>query len=181
METCSNSMNKIFFDFEFTGLHQNTTPISFGAVTEKNKSFYYAFTDYDKSQIDEWIESNVIKNLYLDKDTKCDFYAFGTKDKFKRLFLDFLKETPGIYEFYGDVLSYDWILLNSLLATYYNSYPKLPEEIYYIPFDISTIMKIKDIDPDISREELSGIKYNQHNALEDAIIIKLCYEKIINK
>jgi len=43
---------KIFFDTEFTGLHQNTTLISIGLVTEQEHSFYAEFDDYDKSQVD---------------------------------------------------------------------------------------------------------------------------------
>lgn len=56
---------KLFFDMEFTGLRQNTTPISIGIVSEDGKRFYAEFTDYDESQCDEWIKDNVIKNLCL--------------------------------------------------------------------------------------------------------------------
>ena len=56
---------KFFFDMEFTGLRQNTTPISIGIVSEDGKKFYAEFIDYDESQCDEWIKDNVIKNLCL--------------------------------------------------------------------------------------------------------------------
>ena len=58
-------MTKIFFDTEFTGLHQNTTLISIGLVSECGKTFYAEFTDYDQKQVDEWIKNNVIANLTL--------------------------------------------------------------------------------------------------------------------
>jgi len=38
---------------------------------------------------------------------------------------------------------------------------------------------MKDIDPDINREEYSGIEGIKHNALHDAKVIKACYEKLI--
>ena len=56
---------KIFFDTEFTGLHQNTTLISIGLIAETGQTFYAERTDYDKSQIDEWLQTNVIENLLL--------------------------------------------------------------------------------------------------------------------
>ena len=59
---------KIFFDTEFTGLHQKTTLISLGAITEYDHSFYAEFIDYDHSQVDEWISRNVIQNLILKLD-----------------------------------------------------------------------------------------------------------------
>src|SRR6056297_2256076 len=56
-------MKKLFLDTEFTGLHQNTTVISIGIVSENNQSFYAEFTDYDSDQVNEWINENVIENL----------------------------------------------------------------------------------------------------------------------
>ena len=58
-------MTKIFFDTEFTGLHQNTTLISIGLISECGKTFYSEFTDYDKSQLDDWLQENVINNLII--------------------------------------------------------------------------------------------------------------------
>lgn len=60
----------------------------------------------------------------------------------------------------------------------------VPKNIFYIPFDICTLMKIKGIDPDINREKfcdawsLEG-PAQKHNALWDARVIKKCYETLI--
>ena len=51
---------KIFFDFEFTGLHKLTTPISCGLVCEDGRTFYAEFTDFDKFQIDSYVRQNVL-------------------------------------------------------------------------------------------------------------------------
>ena len=54
---------KLFFDTEFTGLRQNTTPISLGIVSEDGKKFYAEFVDYDRNQCSDWILENVIRNM----------------------------------------------------------------------------------------------------------------------
>ena len=56
---------KLFFDTEFTGLHKDTTLISIGIISEDERTFYAELTDYDKSQVDDWIKENVIDNLLL--------------------------------------------------------------------------------------------------------------------
>lgn len=50
----------LFFDTEFTGLHQNTTLISIGIVSECGKTFYAECLDFDESQVNEWIRENVL-------------------------------------------------------------------------------------------------------------------------
>lgn len=56
-------MKKVFFDTEFTGLHQNTTLISVGLIAETGQTFYAELNDYDESQVDEWLRKNVIAKL----------------------------------------------------------------------------------------------------------------------
>ena len=47
-------------------MHQQTTPMSLGMVSYDGKwEFYAEFTDYDSSQIDEWLEENVLENFIL--------------------------------------------------------------------------------------------------------------------
>ena len=71
----------IYFDCEFTWLHQNTTLISIWLISECWKTFYAEFTDYDKSQVNEWIQENVISNLIInDKDVSpSDHYKWDSK------------------------------------------------------------------------------------------------------
>lgn len=57
----------LFFDMEFTGLRQNTTPISLGIVSEDGKKFYAEFVDFDFNQVNDWITKNVLDNLFLKK------------------------------------------------------------------------------------------------------------------
>ena len=80
-------------------------------------------------------------------------------------------------EMWSDCLAYDWVLFNDLFGHAFN----IPNNIYYIPFDICTLFKIKEIDPDISREKFinNSIRGKKHNSLYDAKVIKACYDELI--
>jgi hypothetical protein len=178
-------MTKIFFDTEFTGLHQNTTLISIGLVSECGKSFYAELTDYDKSQVDDWLQENVINNLLVKENSTVGLdypetrVVIGTINSVKEYLSDWLSQFEKI-EMWSDCLSYDWVLFNQIFGHAFN----IPKNVYYIPFDICTLFKIKGIDPDVNREEFSGMAFvsseipQKHNALWDAKVIKACYEKL---
>lgn len=174
---------KVFFDTEFTGLHQGTTLISIGLVSECGKTFYAELTDYDKTQIDEWLQKNVIGNLNLttrdnlryrnggDTAIKCD------TDNLKGFLSEWLEQFEKV-EIWSDCLSYDWVLFNQIWGHAFN----IPKNLYYIPFDICTLFKAKGVDPDINREQFSELTdgSQKHNALWDAKVIKACYDKLMS-
>lgn len=187
---------KIFFDTEFTGLHQNTTLISIGLVAETGHVFYAEMPDYDQSQVDDWIQQNVIAHLLTvsgdygpiygqaipDFETEKSICLLG-KERFE--VLEYLKEwftavmeTANVdkLEMWSDSLAYDWVLFCEM----FGGAMSVPDYIYYIPFDICTLFKFKGIDPDVNREEFAEMRYGgpKHNALWDARIIKACYEKL---
>ena len=174
----------LYFDTEFTGLHKDTTLISIGIISDDGKTFYAELTDYDESQVDEWIKDNVINNLQLS--SFIDGFASPQSDNMVlRCTKKTLKNELGIWlsqfdkvEMWSDCLSYDWVLFNDLFGNAFN----LPKNIYYIPFDICTLFKIKGIDPDISREEFinNSVEGVKHNSLYDAKVIKACYDKLMN-
>lgn len=208
----------LFFDTEFSGLHQYTTLISLGIVSDCGKTFYAEFTDYDKSQIDEWLQQNVIDNLlFTDKITsscsgwenwKSDMGDYSNSLEFELASKDMsnfecIGSTPMIknrlekwlsqfehIEMWSDCLSYDWVLFNQIFGHAFN----IPNNVFYIPFDICTLFKDRGVDPDINRENYSEVfesassnfidkenimQLKKHNALWDAIIIKLCYDKLM--
>lgn len=178
-------MTKVFFDTEFTGLHQGTTLISIGLIADSGETFYAELTDYDDAQVDDWVRDNVISKLYLDGSYPHDISALLIKgdkyvvaDELKR----WLSQFPKV-EMWSDCLSYDWVLFCQLFGHAF----KIPANLYYIPFDICTLFKDRGIDPDISREEFASTlmsvhsSTNKHNALYDAEIIRLCYMKLSTK
>jgi len=189
---------KIFFDTEFTGLHQKTTLISIGLISECGKTFYAELTDYDKSQIDDWLQENVIDNLRFKEPLQGeDEYYIATRandnstpnDLYKSFSLELRNESSVVkhqllqwlsqfesVEMWSDCLSYDWVLFNQLFGHAFS----IPKNVYYIPFDICTSFKEKGIDPDINREEFAGMKEGaqKHNALWDAKVIRECHIKL---
>lgn len=192
-----------FLDTEFTGLKQDAELISIGITTIVNNKpgpeFYAEITDFDKNKASDWVKENVYPGLPF-ADRKAPFVEFGlgrenifdsitiddamiksTKKEvskhlrsFINLFKD-LKQSNKI-EVWSDCLAYDWVLFNDLLDD------NLPDNVLYIPFDICTIFKMKGIDPDINREEFIGnqIEGYKHNALYDAIVIRSCFEKLMD-
>lgn len=177
------SKTKIFFDTEFTGLHQNTTLISIGLISECGKTFYAELTDYDKSQIDDWLKENVIDNLILDEYengltgtyNKNEVKFVGSQVFLKELLVNWLSQFEEI-EIWSDCLSYDWVLFNQIFGHAFN----IPKNVYYIPFDICTLFYAKGIDADIRREVFASMSEGsqKHNALWDAKVIRQCFVKL---
>lgn len=179
---------KLFLDTEFTGLHQKTTLISVSIVSENGQAFYAELTDYDKTQVDDWLMTNVIANLTLavrnpvtqilmtegevrvsDHLTEVLGNTYTVNRELRRWLTQF-----GPVEIWSDVLAYDWVLLVNLLGGPWS----LPENLFYIPFDLATLLHAKHIDPDVNRMELAGLTGLVHNALFDAYVIKTIYQKI---
>lgn len=170
---------RLFFDTEFTGLHKGTTIISMGIKAENGKTFYAEFNDYDKGQLDDWIQKNVIDNLLhdnIDFNIMADKVVYGNTRQVAKSLREWLQQFDHV-EMWSDCLAYDWILFNDLYTHAFN----IPNNVYYIPFDICTLMKIKGVDPDISREEFidNSIEGKKHNSLYDAKVIEACYNKLM--
>lgn len=182
---------KIFFDTEFTGLNRDAQLISIGLIAEDGNTFYAEFTDYDKDVCSEWVTENVISNLKLKDELEGFSKNIRTPDGLRHLQCKGDKQAIAecltwwlcVYydrydkiEMWSDCLAYDWMLFCDL----FGGAMGIPDWIYYIPFDISTMFKLKGVNPDISREEYAGIKdvENKHNALHDAEIMKKCYERL---
>lgn len=174
---------KIFFDFEFTALSQNASPISLGMISEDGRQFYAEFMDYDREQVSPWVKENVLPKLRLQEldglpvlKAPSIWQIIGTRRQVEILLRDWLSQFDRV-EMWGDVLAYDWILFLELFEG--DPERKLPRNVFYIPFDISTLMKSKGIDPDIDRETFSGLSLlDKHNALDDARMIRECYRRI---
>ena len=154
---------KLYFDFEMTGIHQDTTPISLGIVSDNGKSFYAEFTDYDRKQVDAWLEENVIaKTKWLSLEEK-PWQAMGmTKSEHsvevagdRKTVIHYLKEwikenfqthydidgtLHNRIEFIGDCCAYDWMLLTELLGTWNKQEWKDGQSVFV---DIANVPDIK--------------------------------------
>lgn len=206
-------MVKLFFDTEFTDLKQDCDLISIGIVAvdteseEKEMSCFYAESiDYSQDKCSDFVVSEILPHLILgdkpqafcqssEKPNGYDSYAvLGTEEdithhliKWMHQFVpeNYTKSEDGQIDIWGDCLAYDWVLFNHL----FEDDGELPRYINYIPFDISTMMKLKGVDPDISREEFASISHKddvdnisnssgKHNSLYDAMIIYYCYDEL---
>ena len=175
---------KIFFDTEFTGLHKDTTLISIGLIAENGEEFYGGMSDYDRSQVDEWIEENVIKHMYLGENKS---YHYGTKKEISEKLNKWLKQFETV-EWVSDVCHYDFVLLIDLICGHALKMPYgiLNAACHDINQDIANYYNISEIDAfDKSREEIIEsfgvmIDGTKHNALYDAKVIKAIYKNIEN-
>jgi hypothetical protein len=169
---------KVFFDTEFTGLRQNTTLISIGCVSESGHEFYAEFSDYDYEQLDEWARRNVIANLSKMRQGTVEILPGqwrlrNNTSEVTTALKVWLQTFDQPIEMWGDCLAYDWVLFCNLFGGALN----IPKYIYYIPFDLSTLLKLKGHDPDMDREQFAVMDgSDKHNALHDAKCIKACYE-----
>ena len=178
----------VYFDTEFTGLHKDTTLISIGLVADNGRKFYAEFTDYDKSQCDDWIKTNVLDNLLLHlsgiypEDEK-QVITIGTKDYIKEKLKSWLESFKEDIQLVSDCCHYDMVLFIDLFDSAFN----IPECVSPVCYDINIDIANKICDGDhkcafnLSREYIlkdNGvfIEGDKHNSLYDAKVIKEIYK-----
>lgn len=195
-------MLKIFMDMEFTNLGKDADLISIGMVTQNNITFYAELIDYDVTKASNFVKEHVLPNLKFglpqpgqdphwmwDRENNAEIHckkavlARWIDDWFQSLlggrlsWVDYEEERPPYInepkiEIWSDCLAYDWVLFCDI----FGGAEKIPGCVYYIPFDICTVLKMKKIDPDIDR--YSFVKFDsskKHNALTDAQVLRKCF------
>lgn len=182
-------MTRIFLDTEFTGLHQYTTLISIGLAAESGEIFYAQLDDYDREQVDPWIEENVLPLLSEGLSnaeythTKPVMLCHGIMVEVSKAFRRWIKQFGGenSVEIWADVMAWDWVLFCEV----FGGALALPEQVHYIPRDLSTLLWLKGIDPDIAREELGSVDWShpklklaKHHALYDALLEKDIFDRL---
>lgn len=165
---------------EFTGLRKDTTPISIGIISEDGRTFYAEFTDYDRTQVNDWIKENVISNLRFELPKPGEEYFYiaardqsnpvgndlysaysvelnGTKDIISKELRKWLAQFDSA-QFVSDVCHYDFVLLIDLL-TNGGTALDLPKNIspvcHDINMDIAGHCGVSDYEAfDMSREKI---------------------------
>lgn len=194
---------KIFFDTEFTGLHKNTTLISIGMVDENGRTFYAEFSDYDKSQCDNWIKENVIYNLKFIKSAQLEYFVnihenswetYGDKEYIKLVLADWLSTYEDV-QLVSDCCHYDMVLFIDIFGGAFDIPSNVNPACHDINQDIAKHFKISEKEAfDLSREniietynelikthwpnEVIKIEGDKHNSLYDAKVIKEIYKII---
>lgn len=197
----------IFGGTEYTGLHQRTTLISIGLVSQDGKTFYAELNDYDTQQINPWLNENVIKRLkfqaptegedepyiasrHQDNPVGNDLYTSysvemrGNKQQVRKELLRWLAQFSSV-EWVFDVGHYDFVLLIDLLSGHALKLPTWVAPAYY---DLSqAIMVYYDCDAftafNLGRERLLGafglkVEGEKHNALYDAKVVQALYNAL---
>ena len=177
---------KIFFDTEFTGLHKNTTLISIGLVDENGRTFYAEFSDYDRSQCDNWIKDNVIYNLKFIKSAQLEYFvnihensweAYGDKEYIKLVLTDWLSTYEDV-QLVSDCCHYDMVLFIDIFGGAFDIPSNVNPVCHDINQDIAKHFKISEREAfDLSREDIIEhwnikIEGDKHNSLYDAKVIK---------
>lgn len=172
------------------GLHQDTSLISLGLVSEDGQELYLEFNDYNKDQCDDWIQQNVIENtikegtndvigIVLDETN----YHYGSKEELKVILAEWLSKFDDI-QLVSDVCHYDMVLFINLFGTAFDLPDNITAVCHDINQDIALFYWISDKAAfDFSREDILedlgiNIRGNKHNALYDAKVIKAIHETI---
>lgn len=189
---------KIFFDTEFTGLHKDTTLISIGMVDEGGRCFYGEFTDYDESQVSDWIEENVLSHLMLKDRGMIECLKNAFKDGGyditmvrggRAVVLSVLRHWLDKYDeiqFVSDVCHYDFVLLIDLFGTAFDLPKNVCPSCHDINQDIASYYGVSEYTAfGINRDEIVDEPFlsefvSKHNSLYDALVIRLVYSKVNN-
>jgi hypothetical protein len=169
-------MVKIFLDTEFTGLHQKTTLISLALVAESGEEFYAEFTDYDSSQLTDWLKENVIAKLWITNNlpfekSETGIYLKGDRIEIKEALQKWFKQFVEGVEIWADVLAYDWVLFCELFGAARN----IPENIFYAPFDLATFFREKKFIAPEKDEKIVREQYNHYGIDTNAMDIGKYY------
>lgn len=185
---------KIFFDTEFTGLKKDTSLMTIGLIDENGRSIYAEIQDFDRNGLEDFIKDVIIPNtISLGEGNPKNFLIkeFGQtilakKETVRKEILKWLsvyKEEE--IQFVSDVSHYDFVLLIDLLYGHALNTPKNVSAVCHdINQDIAIYYNISDFKAfnvtreDIIKEEMKNIVEMKHNALYDAKIIRLIYNKI---
>lgn len=189
MITTSNPI-RLYYDAEFTSLSRQGRLISLSFVSTDDHIFYAEFNDYPRERLSPWVTDHVLpflmypdEKIYHEDQGESVYIKNNSatiRDEFNRWIAPM-----GPLEIYGDCPSYDWVLFCDL----FGSAMDIPNSIYYIPFDLATILRCRSLDPDMDRERfvadhrgestlnaLTRRAKGKHNALYDALILKTMLE-----
>ena len=162
---------KVFFDCEFTGLHQNTKLISIGLIadTEKQPNIFYAESADGIAEAlnDPWLERNVCTKLspldlqlVMSSDPKYTLVLSpGDNILIKNKLKDWLDEVSNNGEYhiqlYADVAHYDMILFQEIFGGAFGVPSYVSAYVHDINTDISCYLNNEEWEAfDVSRESL---------------------------
>jgi hypothetical protein len=184
----SSTVERIFYDSEFTGLHQFSTLISVGFSGASGLEFYAEFADYERAQCDGWIMANVLPHTRWLKRGETGprqeiegeaTLCLGDSAFVRERLREWLAQFSAV-EIWADCPAWDWVLFCQLFGGALN----IPRHIFYIPHDLATLFACKGFSADAPRAQFAGLNDGaedsdrSHNALWDARLVKACHAKL---
>ena len=175
-------MKIVFIDCEFTGEHAFATLVSVGMVTLDGRELYISLNDYDRDQVDSWLEANVLQ--------KIDPKTTVSSQRACILVAQFLEE----YAQSKPVSLISAGKLNDISLLFQLWHSVYPERKYfhfgrYLPkylnhrahFDLDTLFFAAGLSSNLNREDYIGEsnKELKHSALYDAQVVRQCFIKLI--
>lgn len=171
MEIKPFTQNLVFFDAEFSSLDPYSGEIISLAMVKYSGEQLYLEIEYN-GELTDWVKEKV--QPYLTGNTVSKKQAY---EKIK----EFLgAEKPYLISY---VNQYDIIFLHKLL----DQFEYLP---YWLPIDFSSVLFAKGYDPEVLRNndprflaefDIDISKYQRHNALEDARLLRDVYLNMFGK
>lgn len=158
----ARSAMRIFVDTEFIDTGTLVHPISFGAVREDGATFYAEVKGCPFHLADDWVRANVIPHLKPE-------FAMPVKALREQLEC-FCQPRP---TFYGDHCSYDWLVICQLWGRMMDGPKGWPHRIN----DVAQFAASVGVD----ELEYPAHEGKQHNALDDALWTRDCYNFIASR
>lgn len=178
----------IYLDSEFSELQQTARLISMALVADDGREFYAEFSDCNPQAFSVWIRENVIaQSRWLGTPNALPgrwqegelTLCFGGQDRVCSELKLWLEGFDAI-DIWADCVAWDWVLFCQL----FGGAEHIPGHIFYLPFDLVTLFKLRGVDPDIHREAFAGLvplsaAGAKHHALHDAHLVQACYHKLM--
>jgi len=165
----SFSNNIIFFDTEFSSLNPYKGEILSIGLIKLNGEELYVELEYD-GEVDKWVEKNISPSL--------------TKPKISRKIA-----VQKIKEFVGDSKPYMLAYVGQFDAVYfYKLLEKEKDPFHWIPIDFASILFAAGVNPEefnknknkfCKRLGVDFSKHREHNALDDARLLREVYLKFV--
>ncbi|MFC1623597.1 exonuclease domain-containing protein [Patescibacteria group bacterium] len=167
------SNNIVFLDTEFSSLNPYKGEILSIGLVKMNGDELYLELEYD-GEVDEWPKENVIPTLIETKVSREE-----AVDKIQK----FIGEDNSRIVAY--INNFDMPYLYKLFGL-----EKINKVFYWVPVDFASMLFVKGIDPEslvdwenkkdfFDSLEIDISKYKQHNALDDAKLLREVYLKVI--
>ena len=167
---------RYWFDCEFVEDGKTIDLISIGIVAEDGRQFYAECSSTDLSKANQWVQDNVIGQLWHKQSDKRTANAWSRDGgssgllcrkeiaRYLIAFCDPAKHGPP--EFWADFGAYDWVCLCQIFGTMMD----LPTGWPFYCRDIRQLAEVKG-NPILPKQTTP-----EHHALNDALYAKECWE-----